>query len=95
MNTPNGGMATQLFLELRADGLLIDHGARSMGGFPDASLDTGLGGGGETAAWRTQGNVLHVSYAGSPWVPLAQFEVSGNRLLLVYYDGDQKLWYRQ
>lgn len=95
VHTPNGSMTTQLFMELRADGTLIDLGSRSMGGFPNATLDTGLGGGGETAVWRTQGNVLLVSYAGSPWVSLAQFEVSGNRLLLAYYDGDRKLWYRQ
>jgi len=95
VNTPNGSMTTQLFMELRADGMLIDLGARSMGGIPDVSIDTGLAGGGETAAWRTQGAVLLVRYAGSPWMPLAQFEVSGNRLLLAYYDGDRKLWYRQ
>jgi hypothetical protein len=95
MNTPGGNMATQLFMEIRADGTLVDMGSRSMGGLPGIGMETGAEGGGETVAWRTQGNVLQVSYAGSQWAPLAQFEVSGNRLLLVYYDGDRKLWYRQ
>ncbi|HUF10849.1 MAG TPA: hypothetical protein VMO47_16135 [Rhodothermales bacterium] len=95
MNTPSGGMATQILMEIRADGTLIDLGSRSVGGAPGIGIDTGFEAGGETASWRTQGNVLLVSQHGSPWVQLAQFEVADDRLLLNYHDGDRKLWYRQ
>ena len=95
MNTPQGGIATQLAMDIRADGTLVDLGSRSVGGIPGVHGDTGMQGGGEVAAWRTAGNILQVSYAGSQWLPLARFELSGDKMLLVYYDGDQKLWHRQ
>jgi hypothetical protein len=95
MNTPGGDMATQLLMEIRGDGTLVDLGSRSIGGTADVNIDTGMSGGGETMAWRTNGDILEVSSAGSQWVQLARFEVSGNQLFLVYYDGDRKLWHRQ
>jgi hypothetical protein len=95
MNTPGGNMATQLLMEIRGDGVLVDLGSRSIGGTPDVNIDTGPGGGGETALWRTNGDLLEVSYAGSQWVQLARYELSGDRLLLDYYDGDRRLWHRQ
>lgn len=94
-STPGGSMATQLLMEIRADGTLVDLGSRSVGGIPGVGGDTGLQGGGDVAAWQTEGNVLQVSYGGSAWVPLARYDVSGNRVLLVYYDGDRKVWYRR
>ena len=95
MNTPGGNMATQLLIEIRADGTLVDLGSRAVGGTADANIDTGFSGGGETVLWRTSGDILEVSYTGSQWAQLARFELSGDRLLLAYYDGDQKLWHRQ
>lgn len=95
MNTPGGSIATQVQMEIRADGTIIDLGSRSMGGIPGFDIDTGKTGAGEMANWTTQGNVLLMSQNGSPWVPLAQFEVAADRLLLAYFDGDRKLWYRQ
>jgi hypothetical protein len=95
MNTPGGSMATQLRMAIRADGTLVDLGSRSAGGIPGVSFDTGLEGGGDVAEWRTRGDVLEVSYAGSAWVALATFVVEGDRLLLTYYDGDRRLWYRE
>jgi hypothetical protein len=95
MNTPGGSMATQLLMEVRADGVLVDLGSRSIGGTPDVNVDTGLEDGGETARWRANGDVLEVSYAGSRWIQLARYELSGDRLLLDYYDGDRRLWHRQ
>jgi hypothetical protein len=94
MNTPSGAMATQLFMEIRADGELIDLGSRAIGGTPDVGIETDSPGN-ETARWRSQGKLLQVSYAGSAWVSLARYEVRGDQLLLEYYDGDRKLWYRQ
>ena len=95
MSTPQGSMATQLLMEFRADGTLVDLGSRSMGSIPGVDMDTGMSGGGETAAWRSSGDILEVRTAASPWVQLARFEISGDRLQLVYYDGDRKLWHRQ
>jgi hypothetical protein len=95
MSTAGGSMTTQLLMDIRADGTLVDLGSRSVGGIPGVGGDTGLEGGGEVAAWRSAGNTLQVSYQGSAWVPLARYEVSGSRLLLVYYDGDRKVWQRR
>lgn len=90
-----GSIATELVMEFRADGVLIDHGSRSMASFPDAGLDTGSTQRGEAAYWRTRDDILEVSYDGSQWAQLARFGVDATRLLLVYYDGDRKLWYRR
>ena len=95
INAPEGSIATQLLMEFRADGTLVDLGSRALGGVSGGSIDTGTSGGGETAVWRSEGNTLHVSPDGAQWVPLATFEVSRDQLFLRYYDGDQKLWYRQ
>ena len=95
MNTPGGNMATQLLMEIRADGALVDLGSRAIGGTDDVNIDTGFSDGGGTVWWRTSGEILEVSYTGSQWVQLARFELSGDRLLLAYYDGDQKLWHRR
>jgi hypothetical protein len=95
MNTPGGTVSTLLQMEIRADGTIVDLGSRSMGGIPGFDIDTGMAGAGESANWTTQGNVLLMSQNGSPWVPLAQFEVTVDRLLLAYFDGDRKLWHRQ
>jgi len=94
MNSPAGSVATQLSMEFRADGTLVDLGSRSLGGAGGVDIDTGLGLGGETANWRTAGNVLQVSQGGSPWVALATFQRNGDRLFLRYYDGDQRIWTR-
>jgi len=95
MSTPGGSMTTQMLMEFRNDGTLVDLGSRSVGGIPGVDADTGLEGAGDIAGWRTSGNLLQVRYAGSDWMTLASYAVSGNQLLFVYYDGDRKIWYRQ
>lgn len=95
MNSPGGSVATQLFMEIRADGTIHDLGARSLGGGPDWSGDTGLLGAGESARWRTEGDVLQISYRESPWVPLARYRLEGTRLGLSWYDGTHSVWYRE
>lgn len=93
-STPGGSVTTQLFMELRSDGLLVDLGSRSIGGTGDVTADTGLSGGGESALWRTEGDILQASVDGRQWAPLARFELAGDRMLLDYYDGDRALWHR-
>lgn len=89
-------LATRLVMQFRADGRFVEGGARSVGGFAGAGLDTGHGGGSEAGFWRTQGGVLYAGLDGATWVPLARYEVSGGRLLLTYVqDGSRQLWYRQ
>ena len=96
MLSPQGSVVTELLREIRADGLLIDHGSRAVGSFPGAGLDTGAGTGGEALRWRTQdGHALLVSYTGTQWAPVARYEVSGESLLLMYLDGSQHLWSRR
>lgn len=96
MNDPAGGIATQLRMEFRSDGVLVDHGARTLGGVFGGDFDSGHRGTSEPLAWHTQGNTLLVRYPNMPWVPLAQFELAGDRLLLSYLqDGSRQLWHRQ
>lgn len=95
VNTPAGSLATQIFMEIRSDGLLVDLGSRTVSGADGYHLDTGLESTGEVMNWRTNAGVLELSHRGSPWVPLARYELDEDRLLLRYYDGDQKLWYRR
>lgn len=95
MNSPEGSIATQLLMELRADGTLVDLGSRSVAGGEDWSGNTGLLGAGESAKWRTDGDVLEISDQGSPWVPLARYALEGNRLGLAWYDGTYSVWHRQ
>lgn len=96
MVSPEGGVSTQLGMEFRGDGTLLELGSRAMGGFPGGHIDVQGPGGGEQAAWRTEGDVLWVSYQGSQWLPLARFRIDGSRLALTYVqDGSIQLWYRQ
>lgn len=96
MSSPAGSIATQMFMEFRPDGTMVDLGSRAMGGFGDASLGTGLEGGGDRGAWRVGGELLYVSYQGSAWVPFARYQVDAARLALVYIqDGSTQIWYRQ
>lgn len=95
VNTPQGNMATQILMEIRADGQLIDLGSRFMGSGSGVEMDSGLEGGGEIMAWRTHAGILELSSVASPWVALARYELTAEGLYLRYYDGDQKIWYRQ
>ena len=89
MNTPSGGMATQLFMELTADGWMRELGSRSVASAPGAGLDSGLEGGGDAGRVRAEGDVLYASYGGSPFLPFARYELNGDRLLLTYLqDGE-------
>ena len=95
MNSPEGSIATQMFMEIRADGTLHDLGSRSVAGGSDWGGDTGLFGAGESANWRSDGEVLEISYRGSPWVPLARYEIRPHQLYLRWHDGGTALWHRE
>jgi hypothetical protein len=96
MSTEVGSVATQMLMEFRPDGTLVDMGSRSMGGIPGVGGDTGFEPGGDRGLWRTEGNVIVVSYGGSPWVPFARYQVDGTRLGLTYLqDGSVQIWHRQ
>lgn len=91
-----GGMsvATILHMQVGADGRYSYGNARTMASGADFGGDTGTGGA-DTGAWRTENNVIFVQPDGTAqWVPYARYEVSGNRLLLVFNDGSRQLWHR-
>lgn len=91
-----GGMsvATILHMQVGADGRYSYGNARTMASGADFGGDTGTGGA-DTGAWRTENNVIFVHPDGTAqWVPYARYEVSGNRLLLVFNDGTRQLWHR-
>ena len=92
-----GGMsvATVLYMQVGADGRYRYGDARTMASGADFGGDTGTGGA-TTGAWRTENNVIYVQQDGAAqWTPYARYEVSGNRLLLMFNDGSRQLWYRQ
>lgn len=84
--------ATEVLMELRADGVMVDLGTRAAG----AGRGSALEGGGEETAWRARGSVLEVSSAGSPWVPLARYEIKGARELVLIFprNGTRQTWSR-
>ena len=96
MSSEVGSVATEMSMEFRPDGTLVDLGSRSIGGIPGVGGDTGFEPGGDQGLWRTEGDVIVVSYGGSPWVPFARFRVDGTRLGLTYLqDGSVQVWHRQ
>ena len=90
-----GSIATELYMEIRSDGYLVDRGSRAMASFDGAGLDHGVLSNGETVLWRSDGTTIYVSDDAVRWAPLASYELSGRRLLLRYYDGSRQLWYRR
>jgi len=88
-------VATQLVMQFHPDGTVVQGDARTMASGAGFGLDSGAAGAVEQGRWRTQGGVLYASTAGSPWVALAQYQVSDTSLLLVYGDGSRQLWHRQ
>ena len=91
-----GGMsvATILHMQVSADGRYSYGNARTMASGADFGGDTGTGGA-DTGVWRTENNVIFVQPDGATqWMPYARYEVSGNRLLLVFNDGSRQLWHR-
>lgn len=95
MNSPAGSIATELRMQFGADGVMRDLGSRTLGGVAGGSFDTGFENGTDHAVWRTEGDMLLISYDGSPWVTFARFEVSDRNLLLTYVqDGSRQLWSR-
>ncbi len=95
VSTPQGSIATQMFLEIRADGTFSEVMGDTLGGGMDWSGQVGGAGGAQTAEWSTQNGVFLVKMPGmTQWVPLARYVLQPGRLMFVYNDGSQHLWYR-
>lgn len=95
MSSDIGSMTTQLRMQFCADGIMRELDSRSLGDIAGGTIDTGSGAGDEQANWRTEDNVIWISYAGSQWIPFARFELSGPQLLLTYlHDHSRQLWSR-
>lgn len=95
MNSAAGSIATELRMAFRADGALLDLGSRSLGSVGGGSFDLGYGGAHQAVAWRADGAVMTISYAGGPWTPFARYTIAGDRLILVYlHDGTRQTWSR-
>ena len=92
--TPQGSLVTQIVGAFGADGSYLELPARAMATFEDGGLDS-FGGEAFQGRWRVEGSTLLMSTEGSPFVPLAEFYIEGDRMLLTYYqDGSRQLWYR-
>ena len=95
ISTPEGGITTQMFLEIRADGTFSELLGDTVAGGAYLSGQVGDGTGAETAEWTTSGGVLLVRpVGGAQWVPLARYVLEPGVLMLVYDDGSRHLWYR-
>lgn len=95
MNSPQGSIATELRMRLGADGVMRELGTRTMGSIDGTGVGADPTGGGEHALWRSEGDLIFVSYRGSQWTPFIRYQLSGNSLLLVYlHDGSRQLWNR-
>lgn len=88
-------VASQLVMQFHPDGTLVQGDGRTMASGAWFGMDSSQGGAVEQGQWRTDGGILYAAMAGSPWVALAQYQVSGTSLLLVYGDGSRQLWHRQ
>lgn len=95
MNSEVGSVATELRMQFSSDGIMRDISSRALGDVGGGIIETGGSGGADEAHWRTEGDMIWISYAGSPWVPFARFQVNGTQLLLMYpHDGSRQLWHR-
>lgn len=91
----DGSLAVELYMQIREDGYLVDRGSRAMASFDGAGLDNSAQPNGEAVRWQSDGTTIYVSSDAAQWAPLARYELSGQRLLLTYYDGSRQLWYRR
>lgn len=95
ISTPNGVIATQIFLEIRSNGTFSEAMGETLGGGMEWSGQLG-GGGVQTAEWTAQNGVFLVRPPGTgQWVPLARYVLEPGRLMFVYDDGSRHLWYRR
>lgn len=96
VSTPQGSIATQMFLEIRADGTFSEALGNTVGGGGDWSGQVGGGQVTQTAEWSTQDGLFLVKMQGmAQWVPLARYVLEPGRLMFVYDDGSRHLWYRR
>lgn len=93
VSDPVQSFSQDLFLEFRADGVMLQRMGGGVFGGPDGSV-TGAGGEVEQAAWRSVGDQIHLRIQNHPWAQLGTFYVEGPSLLLMYFDGDRKVWTR-
>ena len=88
-------VATQLLLQINADGRYASGDARTVGGGANWSGDTGRSGDVSTGSWRTQGGIIYVKDGGIQWTPYARYTVQGGSLMFTFGDGSTQLWQRQ
>lgn len=95
MSGSQGSIVTQIFLQISPDGAFVEQMGGTLGGGSDWSMQIGDSGAGERGEWRTAGGVLMLRLPESGWVPLARYVFEPDRLLLIYGDQSQHLWFRQ
>lgn len=95
ISTPQGSIATQIFLTIDANGSFVESMGDTLGGGVGWNGQITGADGGQSAEWRTQDGVFLVRQTGTPWVPLARYVLEPGRLMFVYGDGSRHLWYRR
>lgn len=89
-------VATEMAVQLRADGIAVEGDARTVGGGADWSGDTGRSSDVTTYRWKTENGAVYGAPAdGGQWTRIADYETNGSRLLMMYVNGERQLWYRQ
>ncbi|UCC26735.1 MAG: hypothetical protein JSU98_06420 [Gemmatimonadales bacterium] len=90
--TSGARVVTRIYMELRADGVLLDLGVASPASGTPPRGDPG----GDQVAWRARGGHLEIASEGSPWVTLAQYEVTplGELVLVFPRTAERQVWSR-
>ena len=94
---PGFSFVSVTVMELHPDGSFVQFDGGSAGGSAGVSVRGAPNGEALHAQWRVANGTVELLPAGiDTWIPVAQFHVEGDRLLLTYVeDGRREIWYRR
>ncbi len=93
LNSEVGSIATEIGMQIGADGTMLDLGSRSVG----MGMEIPWEGGGTRVYYRVQGDILQISQDRNQWAPFVRFRFRrGGDLVFNYLqDGSQQTWSRR
>ncbi len=93
MNSEVGSIATEIGMQIGADGTMLDLGSRSVG----MGMEVPWQGGGTRVYYRLQADMLQLSQDGAQWAPFVRyrFNPAGDLVFKYLQDGSQQIWSRR
>ena len=85
--------ATDYFMQLKSNGVILVTDGRTAGGGPTSSLDTGDGDTQE-GQWKTENKILFTKITGGQWQVYARYSIDGNHMMLMFENGNKQVWER-